>query len=461
MKMKFRWKKSLLLCSLEILIIILGMYFLIFQTLGISEKLTKVEDDYTLEDQRLEFTFYEREGDQITSIGEDSWIAVELPEERIIKNIEIAVSDAENQGELIKIFYTAGDEYDGSLYKEVKMKNGIIKVSFEDANTHVKKIRMDLTEGKGYSLNVNKIHFEYTDYEKWNYFSSVLLFSIVAVLITVWILNKEYFVEKIDHHAYLSNKYHVAEQIFSLALGDFKSRFSGSYLGIFWGIIQPFSTILLFWFVFQVGFRAQPIEDVPFILWLSAGMIPWNYFYDAWFGGTNSFTGYSYIVKKVVFDVKMLPLVKAISSAILNAIFNLLLLVIYCIYGEFPGIHIIDMVYFSICIFMYTLGLSYITATLNVFIKDIGQFLGIILQFVMWMTPMMWQYTMIPDEYSWFYKLNPLHYIINGYRESLIYDYWFFQHKVQMLWFWGITFIVVFGGYKLMKKLKIHFADVL
>lgn len=74
---------------------------------------------------------------------------------------------------------------------------------------------------------------------------------------------------------------------------------------------------------------------------------------------------------------------------------------------------------------------------------------------------MMWQYTMIPEKYSWFYKLNPLHYIINGYRESLIYGRWFYTHWVQMIWFWFVTAVLLLVGYRLTKKLKVHFADVL
>ena len=190
-------------------------------------------------------------------------------------------------------------------------------------------------------------------------------------------------------------------------------------------------------------------------------MIPWNYFYDSWYGGTSAFTGYSYIVKKVVFKVEMLPVIKVISSSILNIIFNIILIIICSIYGFFPGIHIIDMIYFSFCLGMLTLGLSFITSTLNVFMKDVGQFLGIALNFLMWMTPMMWMYTMIPEEYSWFYKLNPLHYIINGYRESIIENRWFFSEWKLMLWYWIVTTVCLLGGYRLMRKMKPHFADVL
>ena len=92
--------------------------------------------------------------------------------------------------------------------------------------------------------------------------------------------------------------------------------------------------------------------------------------------------------------------------------------------------------------------------------KDIGQFLSIVLQFLMWLTPMMWDYHML-EEYSWFYKLNPLHYVINGYREALINGKWFYSNWQQMLWFWGITILLCVCGKKLMNRLKVHFADVL
>lgn len=255
--------------------------------------------------------------------------------------------------------------------------------------------------------------------------------------------------------------YHSRNQIKALAMNDFRSRYVGSYLGRIWGIISPIMTILMFWFVFQVGLRSNPISNVPFILWLIAAMIPWNFFSDAWLSGNGAFTGYSYIVKKVVFNIDILPLVKILGSSILNVIFHVLIIIVYTAYGLFPGWHIIDMVYFSICLTVLALALSMITATLNVFMKDVGQFLGIVMQYLMWFTPIMWMYTMIPAKLSWMYKLNPLFYVTNGYRESLIDGVWFFERYDLMLYFWGFTFVCLLVGNYLMKKLKPHFADVL
>lgn len=104
-----------------------------------------------------------------------------------------------------------------------------------------------------------------------------------------------------------------------------------------------------------------------------------------------------------------------------------------------------------------------ITATLNVFMKDVGQFLNIMIQYLMWFTPIMWVYTMIPtsSKLSLIYKLNPLFYVMNGYRESLIEGKWFFHHYSMMIYYWAFTIAVLLIGMYLMKKMKPHFADVL
>ena len=102
-----------------------------------------------------------------------------------------------------------------------------------------------------------------------------------------------------------------------------------------------------------------------------------------------------------------------------------------------------------------------ITATLNVFMKDVGQFLTVVMQFLMWLTPIMWDYHMLSGKFVWLYKLNPLFYIVNGYRTSLIEGQWFFTNYYGMLWFWFVTILINVAGIKLMIKLKPHFADVL
>ena len=145
-------------------------------------------------------------------------------------------------------------------------------------------------------------------------------------------------------------KYLVTERrlIWPLAKNDFRKKFAGSYLGVVWALVQPVVTVLVYWFVFQVGLRqTSTVGGVPFILWMLAGLVPWFYFNDALMGGTKSLIEYSYLVKKVVFRIEILPIVKAVSALYVHAFFVALTWILFCVYGRFPGLFTFQAVYYT------------------------------------------------------------------------------------------------------------------
>lgn len=255
--------------------------------------------------------------------------------------------------------------------------------------------------------------------------------------------------------------YRSKNLILNLSKNDFKTRYAGSYLGVFWAFVQPIITVLIYWFVFQVGFKSAPVKDFPFVLWLVSGIVPWFFFSESVSNATNSFIEYSYLVKKVVFKISILPLVKIISAFFVHMFFVSFTIILYCIYGKFPTIHIIQVVYYSFCTFFLALGLSYITSAIMPFFKDFGQIVGIILQIGVWMTPIMWSYDMIPMQYQWVLKLNPMYYIAEGYRDTFINHVWFWHRYNQTIYFWVVSTIIFICGITIFKKLKPHFSDVL
>ncbi|MHB0930964.1 ABC transporter permease [Paenibacillus sp. SEL1] len=249
--------------------------------------------------------------------------------------------------------------------------------------------------------------------------------------------------------------------IFDMSKDDFKKKYVGSYLGIAWAFIQPLISLLIFWFVFQVGFKHMPMNDFPFILWFSVALIPWNFFSDALQTATNSITENSFLVKKVIFKVQILPIVKIYSSLFVHLFFLVFLFVLFSIYGFQPNIYYLQIPYFLICMIALLLGLSWITSSLVIFLKDVGQVVSMILQFGFWLTPIFYSLTAIPEKYQFLIKLNPLYYIIEGYRGIFLYHYWFWERPQQTLYFWLVTFIFLLIGYYLFKKLRPHFADVI
>lgn len=252
--------------------------------------------------------------------------------------------------------------------------------------------------------------------------------------------------------------------IWNLAINDFKTRYAGSYLGIIWAFIQPVVTILVYWFVFQVGFRQPPFEGFPYVLWLISGLIPWFFFQEALNTGTNCLIEYSYLVKKVVFNINILPVVKIISALFVHMFFTGFAMLVFALFGFFPTVYMIQIVYYLFAMSILILGLISFTSAVVIFFRDLGQLIQIILQVGIWVTPIMWNLDMIPTSMSWavaLLKLNPMYYIVNGYRSCFITYEWFWVNSDEFFMFWIITLAMLWIGIKSFKRLRIHFADVL
>ena len=252
--------------------------------------------------------------------------------------------------------------------------------------------------------------------------------------------------------------------IFSLAKNDFKTRFAGSYFGIIWAFVQPVCTILVFWFVFQIGFRNPNVGNVPYVLWFMAGLIPWFFFSEAWNGATNAFIEYSYLVKKVVFKINILPMIKIISSLFVHLFFVVFMMVCFMLYQQIPMVSWIQVFYYMLCMIVLVGVLSFITAPLVIFFRDISQIMSIILQFGMWLTPIMWSVDSLPAGMGPLiniFKLNPMFYIVQGYRNSMIYGVPFWHNSLQTVYFWSLILVLAVIGGHIYTKLKPHFSDIL
>ncbi|HJC25602.1 MAG TPA: ABC transporter permease [Candidatus Eisenbergiella merdavium] len=249
--------------------------------------------------------------------------------------------------------------------------------------------------------------------------------------------------------------------IIVLSQADFKKKFVGSYLGIFWMFVQPIISILIYYLVFQVGFKTNPVDDMPYVLWLMPGIFPWFFFNEALQGGVLTLSSYQYLVKKIVFKVDILPMVKIVSSLFLHLIFLYINIFVYLLWGEYPSIWWLQSIYYLFCNLTLIIGLVYLTAAINVFVKDMSQIVNICLQFGFWLAPIMWDESIMPDMLRPFLKINPFTYIVNGFRDSFVFHIGFWERPVNTAYFWGISMLILLSGVKLYKRMEPHFADML
>ena len=258
--------------------------------------------------------------------------------------------------------------------------------------------------------------------------------------------------------------YQSRHLIWKLAKNDFKKRYAGSYLGAVWAMVQPVVTVVMYYIVFEVimgSGRPMANDEIPYVLFLTAGLVPWFYFNEALQNGTNSMLEYNYLVKKVVFKISILPIIKIIAATFIHAFFACVLLVIAALYGYYPSLYTIQLLYYSGCLFILVLGMCYTTCAVMVFFKDLGQIINIVLQIGMWATPILWDIESIGPRAQMLVKINPLVYIVNGYRSTIMEKTWFFEDFYSTMYFWIFT-VVIFGiGALVFKRLKVHFADVL
>lgn len=260
---------------------------------------------------------------------------------------------------------------------------------------------------------------------------------------------------------FFSDLYKDRKVIFELAKNDFKAKYTNSLLGIVWAFMLPLTIILVLWFVFEVGFRSSPVEDVPFILWYIPAFLSWNFFSDALGAGAGCVFDYSYLVKNMQFRVSALPVVKIISSSFVHVFFIVFIFLIYFIYGYYPRIYNIQVIYYYFCTVVLLLGVTWVMSALAVFSKDILNIISLIVQVGFWATPLIWNPDNMPEIVRTVVKINPMYYVCVGYRESFSGTVWFWQHPWNTLYFWCFALAQLLVGAYVFHRLRSQFADML
>ncbi len=261
--------------------------------------------------------------------------------------------------------------------------------------------------------------------------------------------------------AFIRLLYDRRRLISAMAAREVRVQYVGSSLGLLWTLIHPIVMITVFWFVFSVGFKAKPLNDVPFIVWLTAGLAPWYIFFEIISGSTNIIIAHAHLVKKTIFSPQILPVVKILSGMVNHAVFLLVLLVLL-VFQQMPfSLYYFQAAYYLFCMLVLAFGIAWALSALNVFVRDIAQLVTVILQVGFWVTPIFWDINMMSPKIQGFLKVNPVYYIIQGYRDSFITFQPFWSYPYYTVYYWLVTLSVLVGGAYIFRKLKPQFPDVL
>ena len=257
----------------------------------------------------------------------------------------------------------------------------------------------------------------------------------------------------------LKQKWHMT---WTLARNDFKSRYAVSQLGIFWAFFRPVMMACVYILVFSVIARSSPVgDDVPYALWMLPGLIVWFAFSDSVSSGTTVLKDYSFLVKNIRFDLSLLPGVKVMAAFIVHTFFIALVFILYLVFGLPVKIHILQLPYYYLATYIFTLSAVRIVSTVWPFFKDLSALVEIVLMIGIWACPIMWNLTMIPEKYHWIFRLNPMYHLVLGYRESFMGGGWIWDHPLELAVFWAVTLLLIWFARGLYRWLGDRFADVL
>ncbi|HID98315.1 MAG TPA: ABC transporter permease [Thermodesulfobacteriaceae bacterium] len=264
-----------------------------------------------------------------------------------------------------------------------------------------------------------------------------------------------------DVSAFLNSILEKKYLIFQLTRREIKALYSGSVLGTAWIILEPLAFMLILWFFFGVGLRSGDVDGAPFIVYLAAGLISWSFFAETPAASAELIRKYSFLVKKVDFRLSILPIVNIFSSSLSHLILLAVVVVIAFLNGLKPSLFFLQTGYYFFAMCVLLLGLGWLVSSVNVFFSDISKIVGIFLKFGFWITPIFWRLDIVPDKYRVLIKMNPMYYIIQGYRDSLIYNIPFWEQPYLTAYYWLVTLLNLLIGALAFRALRSHFAHVI
>jgi len=247
---------------------------------------------------------------------------------------------------------------------------------------------------------------------------------------------------------------------------ELEARYKGSILGNLWPLLNQLSQLLILTYVFSIVLRVKlsleglPANNFTFGLWLFAGLVPWTAFLNGFLPAASSVINQPNLVKKVVFPLALLPLVPVCAAFIESSLGLMVLILLVGIMTQMVHITLWLLPLVWIPQLLLTAGLGYLAAGLTVFLRDVPQTLGVLINLWFYATPIIYPASMIPEGWrDWVFWLNPMTAIVEVHRDLIL------KGEVQHWGEWGVatvvSAVVFYAGLLVYRRLRPAFADVL
>jgi lipopolysaccharide transport system permease protein len=261
---------------------------------------------------------------------------------------------------------------------------------------------------------------------------------------------------------FLRNLVRHRSLVFQLVRRDFEQRFVGSAVGWIWSLIHPLVLLVAYTFIFTycLKMRLDPGQlTANYPIFLFAGMLPWLLFQETVQRSASALVDYSNLIKKSVFPAEIVPVCIFLSNLLSHFLSLVLLVAAVAIWLDRVSPMLVALPIYLVLMGLFSLGLAWIVSSLHVFLRDTAHVLSVLLTFWFWLTPIFITENQFPAEVGWLVTLNPLVYVVRGYRQSILSSQLpAAQDVVLLAAFAAVTFVL--GGL-FFRHTKKGFADVL
>jgi teichoic acid transport system permease protein len=254
--------------------------------------------------------------------------------------------------------------------------------------------------------------------------------------------------------------------IFRLSIFEVKSEHSNNYLGMLWEILNPLIQIGIYWFVFDAIRHGKSVkiphggkeEDIQFLWWMLSGIVVWFFFNQSLLLGTKSIYTRIRMMSKMSFPMSVIPTI-VIAAKFYQHLF--LAAIIFALLQFTPyhaSIYLIQLPYYMFGLIVFLVSMTLITSTLAAVVRDMTMIVQSVLRVLIYLTPILWNSN--SPLVTKVFTINPLTYLVEGYRDSLLGSQWFLVvHWKYTIYFWVLTIILFCLGSVLHVKFRDRFID--
>lgn len=265
-----------------------------------------------------------------------------------------------------------------------------------------------------------------------------------------------------DFKARLNALWQYRGFVLSMVGREFQSRYLGSLLGSLWAILNPLALITIYTVIFSQVMQAKlpGIDDtMAYGLFVCSGLLPWFYYVELLGRFPNIFLEQAALLKKVSFPRVTLPVILLFSATINFSIIFGLFLLFLLVTGRFPGWSVLGYIPLLFIQQTFVVGCGVALASINVFFRDIGQFINVIIQFWFWFTPIVYVVNMLPQKAQFLLQFNPMTAFVQAYQSIILYGRW--PDLLQFKLHFAGACIALIGGFIIYHYLADEMVDEL